>query len=121
MILKISPVSANCGGHFQHLPAGLGNPIFAVIAKRKDVRLALYPVDLGTAVSFPSTRQNQREWIHTIDLKRLNALKKWMRAVDYPGDYAPTGAVVRLDRKLKPGAYILEAQGGEKSAVIWFS
>ncbi len=36
--------------------------------------------------------------------------------MDYPGDYAPTGSVVRLDRKLKPGAYILEAQGGGKSS-----
>ena len=81
----------------------------------KEMRLALYPVDLNEAVNFsaiPATDQNQPDWIQTIDLKRLKALKKWTRTVEYTDEYAPTSAVVRLDRKLKPGAYILDAQGG---------
>ena len=32
------------------------------------------------------------------------------------GDYAPSNEVVRLDKKLPPGAYVLEAQAGGKSA-----
>jgi hypothetical protein len=78
----------------------------------KKIQMALYPVDLNQAVNFPASFGTQPDWLQTIDLGQLKSLKKWTREVEDQGDYAPTNAMVRLDRKLKPGAYILEAQGG---------
>ena len=80
------------------------------------IKLALYTVDLNQAVNFATTFKTQTDWLQTIDLKRLKAFKKWSREVENHGDYTPTNALVRLDRKLKPGAYILEAQAGGQSS-----
>ena len=79
-------------------------------------RLALYAVDLSQAVNFPAIFGTQIDWLQTIDVKGLKTFKKWTREIEDPGDYTPTNAMVRLDRKLKPGAYILEAQGGGQSS-----
>lgn len=81
----------------------------------KKIRLALYAVDLNQGVNFPATYGTETDWLQTIDLKRIKASRKWTREVEDQGSYAPTNAVVRLDRRLKPGAYILEAQGGGQS------
>ncbi len=82
----------------------------------KRIELALYPVDLNKAVDFPTRSGNQPDWLQTINLETLKALKTWTRKVQDAGDYTPSNNVVRLDEKLSPGAYVLEAQAGGKSA-----
>ncbi|MGH7941388.1 MAG: MG2 domain-containing protein, partial [Limisphaerales bacterium] len=46
----------------------------------------------------------------------MKPLRKWTRKLDHTYDYAPTNALVRLNRKLKPGAYVLEARAGGQSS-----
>ena len=82
----------------------------------KRIELALYPVDLNQAVDLPAKSENQRDWLQTIDLEKLKASKSWTRKVQDVGDYIPSNEVVHLDKKLPPGAYVLEAQAGGKSA-----
>ncbi|HTV63358.1 MAG TPA: alpha-2-macroglobulin family protein [Verrucomicrobiae bacterium] len=82
----------------------------------KRIELALYPVDLNKAVDLPADSQGRREWLQTIDLEKLNALKTWTRKVRDAGDYAPGNEVARMDKKLPPGAYVLEARAGGKNA-----
>lgn len=82
----------------------------------KRIRLALYPVDLDEAVKFPSDSRGQASWLDTIDLKGLKAVKSWTRKVKDAGDYMPSNEVVRLEKKLKPGAYLLVARAGGKSS-----
>jgi uncharacterized protein YfaS (alpha-2-macroglobulin family) len=82
----------------------------------KQIQLALYPVDLTRAVNFPAESKDQREWLGSIDLNALGKIKSWTRDTHDAGNYSPSNEVVRLDEKLKPGAYVLEAQGGGKSS-----
>ncbi|HTV43191.1 MAG TPA: alpha-2-macroglobulin family protein [Candidatus Sulfotelmatobacter sp.] len=82
----------------------------------KEIRLALYPVNLNEAVNYPPTFKSPMSWLQTIDLNRLKAFKRWTREVEDHGEYIPTNAIVRLGRKLKPGAYVLEAQAGGQSS-----
>lgn len=80
----------------------------------KRIQLALYPVDLDKAVELPANARDQQEWLQSIDLEKLDALKTWTRKVQDSGDYAPSNDVVRLEKKLPPGAYVLEARAGGK-------
>jgi uncharacterized protein YfaS (alpha-2-macroglobulin family) len=82
----------------------------------KQVRLALYPVDLTRAVNFPAESPAQLDWLQSIDLTTLKPVRSWTRATPDTGDYTPSNTLVRLDGKLKPGAYLLEASGGGKSS-----
>src|SRR5512133_1869658 len=43
-------------------------------------------------------------------------MKTWSRDTEDKGDYKPGNLTLRLDDKLKPGAYILEAKGGGNTA-----
>jgi uncharacterized protein YfaS (alpha-2-macroglobulin family) len=82
----------------------------------KHIHLALYPVDLTRAVNFPAESKEQRQWLETIDLGALEKIKSWTRDTHDAGIYQPGNEVVRLDEKLKPGAYVIEARGGDKSS-----
>jgi uncharacterized protein YfaS (alpha-2-macroglobulin family) len=82
----------------------------------KRIQLALYPVDLNSAVNLPADSNNSQQWLETIDLKDSKAMKTWTRKVQDEGNYAPSNDVVRLEKKLEPGAYVLEAEAGGKSA-----
>jgi len=82
----------------------------------KRVHLALYPVDLNRAVNFPAEMKEQRQWPETINLGALEKIKSWTRDTHDAGIYQPSNETVRLDEKLKPGAYVIEARGGDKSS-----
>ena len=83
----------------------------------KRVELALYPVDLTKDVNLGTLDGNRRpSWLQTIDLAGREKAKSWEHDTKDKGDYRPGNAQLRLDGKLRPGAYVLEAQGGGQSA-----
>lgn len=82
----------------------------------KEIRLALYAVDLKKDVSLPADSNGYTDWLSTIDLSHAEKIKSWSRETNDKGIYEPGQEVARLDSKLKPGAYVLEAEGGGKSS-----
>ncbi|MEY2429118.1 MAG: alpha-2-macroglobulin, partial [Verrucomicrobiota bacterium] len=78
----------------------------------KRIELALYPVELNRDVKL----REQQDWLHSISLTGLEKIKSWSRNTKDKGDYKPGNETIRLDAKLKPGAYLLEANGGGQSA-----
>jgi alpha-2-macroglobulin len=83
----------------------------------KRVELALYPVDLTKDVNLGTLDGNRRpSWLQTIDLAGREKAKSWEHDTKDKGDYRPGNAALRVDGKLRPGAYVLEAQGGGQSA-----
>jgi uncharacterized protein YfaS (alpha-2-macroglobulin family) len=78
----------------------------------KRIELALYPVELNRDVKL----REQEQWLQSIELGGVEKIKSWSRDTKDAGDYKPGNEVVRLEGKLKPGAYVLEAKGGGKSA-----
>ncbi len=82
----------------------------------KEIKLALYPVELNRDVQFPAETKNQVDWLGSIKLSSLAAIKTWTRQTGDKGDFKPGNDAVRYEGKLKPGAYVLEAQGAGKSA-----
>lgn len=86
------------------------------------VNLALYPVDLVRDVRFEHRDKDQHsdtqasEWLSTIDLGRIERLVAWTHDTRDTGDHRPGGAELRVESKLAPGAYVLEARGGGRSA-----
>ena len=91
------------------------------------VELELYPVELNRDVKFTDGREHN-DWLHSISLTGIERIKSWSfdpyaasadsREPGAPvaGDYRPGNRALRLDGKLKPGAYILQARGGGKEA-----
>ena len=79
----------------------------------KQIELALYPVELNRDVKLD---ERGASWLQSIDLGGREKLKTWTRDTKDKGDYVPGSDAVRLDAKLKPGAYVLEARGGGKDA-----
>lgn len=83
----------------------------------KRVDLALYPVDLTKDVNLGTMDGNRRpSWLQTIDLAGREKAKAWGHDTKDKGDYRPGNAALRVDGKLRSGAYVLEAQGGGQSA-----
>ena len=83
----------------------------------KRVELTLYPVDLTKDVSLAQLDDKKRtDWLHSIDLAGREKAKSWDHDTKDKGDYRPGNAALRVDGKLRPGAYVLEAQGGGQSA-----
>ena len=91
----------------------------------KSIELALYPVDLARAVSFEPLENGGRrkrgdasssEWIRTIDLSRAEKIASWTHDTKDTGEHRPGGVELRVEPKLKPGAYVLEARSGSASA-----
>ena len=83
----------------------------------KRVELALYPVDLTKDVSLAQLDDKKRtDWLRSIDLAGREKAKAWEHDTKDKGDYRPGNAALRVDGKLRPGAYVLEAQGGGQSA-----
>jgi uncharacterized protein YfaS (alpha-2-macroglobulin family) len=82
----------------------------------KRVELALYPVDLTKDVNLTQLDDKKRtDWLRSIDLAGREKAKAWEHDTKDKGDYRPGNAQLRLDGKLRPGAYVLEAQGGGQS------
>jgi uncharacterized protein YfaS (alpha-2-macroglobulin family) len=78
----------------------------------KRIELALYPVELNRDVKL----HEQVQWLQSIDLGGMEKIKSWERETTDAGDYKPGNETLRVEGKLKPGAYIIEAKGGGKSA-----
>ncbi|MFO1514229.1 MAG: MG2 domain-containing protein [Verrucomicrobiota bacterium] len=79
----------------------------------KQVELSLYPVELNRDVKFTERRQ---DWLSAISTGSLEKIKSWTFDTKDKSDYKPGNAALRLEGKLKPGAYLLEAKGGGKEA-----
>ncbi len=79
----------------------------------KRVELSLYPVELNRDVKFTERRQ---DWLSAISIGSLEKMKSWTFDTKDKDDYKPGNEALRLDGKLKPGAYLLEAKGGGKEA-----
>ena len=86
------------------------------------IDLALYTVDLARDVHFRNagganaSDRNSSEWLRTIDLHELEKRAAWTYATHDEGDHVPGSIELRYERKLAPGAYILEARAGAASA-----
>jgi alpha-2-macroglobulin len=79
----------------------------------KQIELALYAVELNRDVKFAEQRQ---DWLSAINVGSLEKLKSWSYDTKDKGDYKPGNEAMRLEGKLKPGAYLFEAKGGGKEA-----
>ncbi|MFA6543084.1 MAG: alpha-2-macroglobulin family protein [Limisphaerales bacterium] len=81
----------------------------------KRVELALYPVDLTRDVDLGRDK-SRVNWLQSIELAGREKVKAWEHDTKDKGDYRPGSAMPRLDGKLRPGAYLIEAQGGGQTA-----
>ncbi|MDB6124141.1 MAG: Large extracellular alpha-helical protein [Pedosphaera sp.] len=82
----------------------------------KRIDLALYPVNLTQDVKLAAQDNDHSDWLHSINLSGREKLKSWSRETNDKGDYKPGNETIRLDGKLPPGAYIIEAKSGSESA-----
>ncbi len=81
------------------------------------IELALYPVTLTKDVNLgPTDDRRRKDWLQSIDLAGREKLKEWSHDTKDKKDYQPGNVTLRLEKKLKPGAYVLEARGGGKSS-----
>jgi len=81
------------------------------------IELALYPVDLASAVTFrDGGDESASHWLSTIDLTRGERRAAWTHDTKDPGGHRPGGAFLQVSEKLSPGAYVLEARSGKSSA-----
>src|SRR5581483_4098671 len=81
----------------------------------KHIDLALYRVDLSRDVQMEGDDAGRDNWIEDINLPAMERVKSWSHDTGDKGDYRPGNATLRLDDKLPPGAYVIEAEGGGKS------
>ncbi len=79
------------------------------------VQLSLYKVDLSKDVDFPNTK-NVNSWLDTVNLIKNKRVKSWSEDLKDQKDFHPGQKVLELDQKLLPGAYILKAGGGGRTA-----
>ncbi|NBR84898.1 MAG: alpha-2-macroglobulin [Verrucomicrobia bacterium] len=81
----------------------------------KTIELTLYTANLTTDVNLGQDRSHVN-WLQSIDLAGREKVKTWTHHTKDNGDYRPGNASPRVDGKLRPGAYVLHAQGGGQSA-----
>lgn len=79
----------------------------------KQIEFGLYPVELPRDVK---RDDRNKDWLHSINLDGREKLKTWSRETKDKDDYVPGYETLRLESKLKPGAYVLEAKAGGKEA-----
>ena len=73
--------------------------------------LSLYPVDLTRDVRF-SGKNNVNSWIQQINPLIKKKLHTWTEKLDSKEPYKPGSKTLHVKNKLKPGAYVLVANGG---------
>lgn len=78
----------------------------------KRVDFALYAVELNRDVNL----HDDQGWLHSVKTSGLEKIKTWSHETADAGDYKPGNNTLHLEGKLKPGAYLLEANGGGKSS-----
>lgn len=82
----------------------------------KRVELALYPVDLARDVDLSGEPASSQGWIGTVRLSGREKARSWSRETGDQGDHRPGAESLRLEGKLPPGAYILQASSGALEA-----
>jgi len=67
-----------------------------------------------SAISLPRDARldGSRNWLESINAPPSARLRSWTKETEDKGDYEPGSARIRIDPKLPPGAYLLEANGG---------
>jgi uncharacterized protein YfaS (alpha-2-macroglobulin family)/tetratricopeptide (TPR) repeat protein len=79
----------------------------------KQIELALYAVELNRDVKLTEKRE---DWLQSIRTGSLETIRSWSHDTKDQADHKPGNATLRLDGKLKPGAYLLEVRSSGKSA-----
>ncbi|MGB0579358.1 MAG: alpha-2-macroglobulin family protein [Limisphaerales bacterium] len=77
----------------------------------KEVRLSLHPVDLTRDTKLSRHQTYTRSWVQTVELDE--SVLKWTIETGDQGKHVPGSRQLRVDKKLRPGAYILVAKAGD--------
>src|SRR6185369_7715744 len=80
------------------------------------VDLKLYAVDLTRAVEMGGKDRSSLQWLETIDVSRLEPALAWSHDTKDDGRHRPGSAELKIEPKLEPGAYVLEARAGDARA-----
>ena len=95
---------------------------FALSARNvRRVDLALYKFDMTRDVRFTgSADEDEGEgdagpWIQKLPTAGRTPVKSWSRNIDNSEDHKPHSEQTRIENKLPPGAYLLEARSGSLS------
>lgn len=80
----------------------------------KAIELELHAVDLATAVKLDD--ESADGFLSSIELTPTTRVKAWTHDTLDKGRHVPGSALLPLPMKLAPGAYVLEAKAGKKSA-----
>jgi uncharacterized protein YfaS (alpha-2-macroglobulin family) len=81
-----------------------------------DLHFSLYRVDLTKAVNLQKTKDRFTSWLSSIDSSAAEKTKSWSKEVPAKVPHEPGNEHVTLPEKLEPGAYLLEASSGGKTA-----
>ncbi|MDH5763024.1 MAG: MG2 domain-containing protein [Nitrospinota bacterium] len=79
------------------------------------VQLSLYRVNLAKDVDFKN-KDSSHDWLKRVNLFKDKKVESWHEDLENKKEYYPGSKVLELDKKLPPGAYILEASGGGEKA-----
>lgn len=74
------------------------------------IDFTLTRVDLTSDVRFSPKDSNGSAWLQAVALNPNARVKSWTKPIADKGDHKPGQEILRLDGKLNPGAYILEAR-----------
>ncbi len=74
----------------------------------KSIDLTLSAIDLTSDARLNTTE----DWLDTIIEPKSGVLRTWKKETEDKGDHEPGSARMRIDPKLPPGAYLLQADGG---------
>ena len=82
------------------------------------IDFALYRVELPRDVSFPNKYASAAAWVQQLGTAGREQVKAWSKQTGDKADHQPGQEMMRLDGKLAPGAYLLEAtaEGGAARA-----
>ncbi|HEX7677856.1 MAG TPA: MG2 domain-containing protein, partial [Thermoanaerobaculia bacterium] len=74
----------------------------------KSIDLTLSTIDLTRDARLDTSDS----WLQSIDVAKSGVLRTWKKETEDKGDHEPGSARIRIDPKLPPGAYLLQANGG---------
>ena len=80
------------------------------------VEITIYPVKLARDVDFSNTRYEPWQWLQTINTDGKKTFKKMSQSKVPKRPYYPMSDSIRLEGEIPPGAYLIEARGGEQTA-----
>src|SRR5262249_44821240 len=80
------------------------------------IDLKLYKFNFEGDLFFDDKDQSTYNWIHQINLKEFAPVASWIKEVKDDGKHQPVQELWRMDRRLQPGSYIMEAHAGGVTA-----